>query len=418
LCAIRAGGAARYYRGEEAAAGAVLDSADRLGMEARVGIADSVFAAEQAARSTSPASPLMVLPPGTSKDFLSSFPVDVLGDAKLASLLKRLGIITLADFAALPAADVRARFGAAGTCAHARANGRDPRRVVPRKPPRKLEQYAEFEPGLDRVDQIAFHLRVTADRFISGLQKEGLLCTELRIVVTDESGSRSERPWGHPRYFTVSDVLDRVRWQLQPQAPDRSNEGISSPVTRVDLLPGRVDSIAHHGQTLFGDGAEERIHHGLSRIQSLLGHEAVMVTAVSGGRMLSERRVLAPWGDTLPAQTAALAGRPWPGRIPDPQPATVFASLLPVLVLDEDQEPVRTDPRGTLVSPPRWFCPQGNRARRRPVVQWAGPWPLRQRWWDADRRLSAERFQLVDGSGDAWLLLHDGHGWWAEARYD
>jgi protein ImuB len=43
---------------------------------------------------------------------------------------------------------------------------------------------------------------------------------------------------------------------------------------------------------------------------------------------------------------------------------------------------------------------------------------LRQRWWDADHRLEADRFQLVDGNGEAWLLLLDEQNWWAEARYD
>lgn len=438
LCAIRARGAARYYGGEEAAAGAVLESADRLGVEARVGIADSVFAAEQAARSTSELSALLVLPPGSSRDFLSPFPVDVLGQPKLASLLKRLGILTLGSFANLPVTDVRARFGAAGISAHALASGQDPRRVIPRTPPRKLDQRAEFEPGLDRVDQLAFQLRATADTFVAGLQTEGLVCTELRVLIADEAGSRSERTWGHPRHFTASDVVDRVRWQLQSPPPARLNSGIandrtansgmpdggianggpSSPVTRVEFIPVRVDSIAHHGRALFGDGAEEQIHHGLSRIQSMLGHEAVVVPAISGGRLLAERRRLVPWGDALPPGATALASRPWPGRIPDPQPATVFASLIPVLLLDANKEKVRTDHRGGLIAPPMWFCPSGDPARRRLVAQWAGPWPLRQRWWDADHRLEADRFQLVDGNGEAWLLLLDEQNWWAEARYD
>lgn len=418
LCAIGVRGAARYYGGEEAAAGVVLESADRLGVEARVGIADSVFAAEQAARSTAEALALRILPPGTSKDFLDPLPIGVLGQSKLTSLLRRLGILTLGDFTALSAAAVQARFGAAGAKAHAMANGQDPHRVVPRKPPRELRQCADFEPGLDRVDQIAFQIRTTAEHFIAGLQREGLVCTEIRIVVRDESGSRSERGWGHPRHFTASDVVDRLRWQLQPQSREQSSGGITSPVTRVEFIPGRTDSIAHDGAALFGDGAEERIHHGLSRIQSLLGHEAVLVPTIAGGRMLRERRILAPWGDSPPTDAATLAARPWPGHIPAPQPATVFASPIPVLLLDVWQRPVQTDPRGALVSEPRWFCPSENPARRRPVAQWAGPWPLRQRWWDAEHRLSADRFQVLDGSGDAWLLLLEGQRCWAEARYD
>ncbi|MEZ2390054.1 DNA polymerase Y family protein [bacterium RCC_150] len=419
LCAIRARGATRYYGSEEAAAGAVLEAADRLGVEARVGIADSVFAAEQAARSTNELSPTLVLPPGSSRDFLTTFPVDVLGQPKLASLLKRLGIRTLGKFADLPLADVRSRFGAAGINAHAMAAGKDPRRIIPRVPPRKLEQSAEFEPGLDRADQLSFQLRSTADAFVDGLQSEGLVCTELKVLITDEAGNRSERLWGHPRHFTPGDVVDRVRWQLQSQPDVGPAASVpSSPITRVGFIPVRVDSIAHHGRALFGDGAEEQIHHGLSRIQSLLGHEAVVVPAVSGGRLLAERRRLVPWGDTVPAAAATLASRPWPGRIPDPQPATVFSSLVPVLLLDAAREKVQTDHRGALLSPPVWFCPTADPAKRRPVVQWAGPWPLQQRWWDAGHRIEADRFQLVDGNGEAWLLLLDGKDWWAEARYD
>ena len=425
LCATRVRGAARYYGSEESAAGAVLDAADSLGIEARVGIADSVFAAVQAARSTTESVALLVLPPSTSRDFLAPFPVEALEQPKLASLLKRLGIHTLGDFTRLPLSDVRARFGDAGALAHAMAGGEDPKTVVPRVPPRKLDRQVDFEPGLDRIDQIAFQLRAPAGEFIAALQDAGLVCTELKVALLDDSGARSERLWGHPRHFTANDVVDRVRWQLQPRSADPSSGygagGITSAIIRVELIPGRVDSITGHGQALFGEGAEEKIHHGLSRLQSMLGQEAVLVPAVSGGRVLNERRLLTPWGDPVPREAAVQAARPWPGSIPDPQPATVFASPVPVLLLDADGETVRTDQRGTLVAPPAWFCPDaGNEsnAPRRPVAEWTGPWPLRQRWWDEGRRRHAERFQIVDGDGDAWLLLLTGDRWWAEARYD
>jgi protein ImuB len=420
LCAVRARGAARYYGSEESAAGAVLDAADSLGVEARVGVADSVFAAGQAARSTTESAALLVLPPGTSRDFLAPFPVEALEQPRLSSLLKRLGIHTLGDFARLPLSDVRARFGEAGTLAHAMAGGGDPKTVVPRVPPRKLDRQVDFEPGLDRIDQIAFQLRAPAGEFVAGLQEAGLACTELKVSLLDESGVRSERLWGHPRHFTATDVVDRVRWQLQPRSAGTAgghSAGIASAVVRVELVPGRVDSITGHGQALFGEGAEEKIHHGLSRLQSMLGQESVLVPAVSGGRVLNERRLLTPWGDPVPRDAAVQAARPWPGSIPDPQPATVFAAPVPVLLLDASGESVTTDQRGTLLSPPAWFCPAGT-APRRPVAEWTGPWPLRQRWWDGERRRHAERFQIIDGDGDAWLLLLSGENWWAEARYD
>ena len=50
LCAIRARGAARFYGGESRVAELLLTALSQNGFEARVGVADSVFAAEQAAQ--------------------------------------------------------------------------------------------------------------------------------------------------------------------------------------------------------------------------------------------------------------------------------------------------------------------------------------------------------------------------------
>lgn len=426
LCAVRARGAARFYGSEEKAAGAALEAAARLALEARVGIADSVFAAEQAARCASELAALLVVPPGTSSEFLAPLPVTALGDPKLASLLVRLGIRTLGDFAALSEDDVRSRFGPGGASAHARAAGRDPTPIVPRVPPEPLERAVDFEPGLDRVDQIAFALRPTAEDFVEGLRREGLACTELRVQITDDAGRRSERCWGHPRHFGASDVLDRVRWQLQsgdsgPHGPQpggawrSTGDALAAPVVQVRLLPERTDQLGLRGQALFG-GVDERLDHGLRRLQSMLGHGSVLHPVSAGGRLLAERCLMVPWGEEAPSGTAALAQRPWPGALPAPLPATVFPEPVPVELLDDSSEPLRVGERGDF-APPAWFRSAPGKDRRA-VRGWAGPWPLRQRWWDPAESRRAERFQIVDGDGEAWLLIGAEGQWWAEARYD
>jgi protein ImuB len=426
LCAVKARGASRFYGGEEAAGGAALEAASGLGLEARAGIADSVFAAEQAARRAQELSPLLIVEPGTSASFLADLPVAALGDARLASLLKRLGLQRLEEFAALPAADVRSRFGDEGLTAHARARGRDPRAVVPRVPPAPLDRTADFEPGLDRVDQVAFALRPVAEDFIGGLMSAGLACTQLRIQITDDSGARSERSWGHPHQFSPPDAVDRVRWQLQSGGQDRagrgtgawrtSGEAMGAPVVQVRFLPERVDLLGRRAQALFG-GVDERLDHGLHRLQTMLGHGSVLHAAAGGGRLLAERCLLVPWGEEAPSGTSDRAARPWPGAVPAPLPATVFPEPRPVLVLGDDSKPLEVDDRGHLTAAPAWFTPEP-KAARRAVRSWAGPWPLRQRWWDPAESRRAERFQILDGDGEAWLLLHEGGRWWAEARYD
>ena len=438
LCAWRARGATRFYGSEQDAGGAALEAVARLGLEARVGVADSVFAAEQAARCASELAALSVVPPGGSRDFLAPLPIATLGDPKLASLLVRLGIRTLRAFAALPEAEVRSRFGPEGALAHARASGLDPQPVVPRVPPTPLERATDFEPGLDRIDQIAFALRPAAEEFVEGLRRAGLACTELRVQILDDACRRSERCWGHPRQFGASDVLDRVRWQLQSgegapaggrtggrtegrtggraTATWRSTgESLAAPVVQVRLLPERTDQLGLRGQALFG-GVDERLDHGLRRLQSMLGHGSVLHPVSAGGRLLAERCLMVPWGEDAPSEASALAQRPWPGSVPAPLPTTVFAEPLPVELLDAEAQPLRVDGRGAAASP-AWFRP-GPREDRRPVHSWAGPWPLRQRWWDPAESRSAERYQIVDGHGEAWLLIGTEGQWWAEARYD
>src|SRR5690606_3158903 len=103
------------------------------------------------------------------------------GGAELVPLLKRLGIRTLGDFAKLELTGVRARFGEAGATAHARAAGRDRRRVVPRVPPKDLDRQVEFEPPLDQVETIAFGFRTAAEAFIAAITAAGLVCTAIRV---------------------------------------------------------------------------------------------------------------------------------------------------------------------------------------------------------------------------------------------
>ena len=414
--AMRARGPARYYGGEEAAARALLDAAAGLGVVgARVGVADGPFAAEQAARAASRAgsrSPVHLVATGGAAAFLAPLFVSLVVDARTATLLHRLGVRTLGEFAALPDDDVRRRFGAAGAFAHDRAAGREQSRVAPRTPPPDFEIEQHFEPPLDRIDQLAFAFRVRADEFIERMRAVRLVCTGIRVELDDERGGHSSRSWLHPHWFTPADVVDRVRWQLQ--GAGTADAGLDSPIVRLRVVPERVDSTGNHEAGLWGGGPDERVHHGLTRVQSMLGHEGVVTAAVGGGRMLADRQVLVPWGDRAPERATAAA--PWPGSLPALAPASVFRERMPVTLVDDGGSPVAVDARGAISAAPVSFA--AGAAGPAPVRAWAGPWPVVERWWDAERARRVHRFQVVDHDGCAWLLVRDAEGWWAEARYD
>lgn len=429
LIALAARGPARYYGGEKAAAlalrGALAVEAD----DVRIGIADGPFAAELAARTaatTAAEQGLRIVPAAASGPFLAPFSVSTLGDPGLATLLGRLRVRTLGDFAALPAAAVRDRFGAAGAHRHALAGAADATPIVPRTPPPDLERVLELEPPLDRVDQVAFAVRQLADELVEALTARLLVATAIRVIVRDEHGIESDRAWLHPRSFRASEIVDRVRWQLSgetrtmgtrashAQADADRGPGLRAAVTRVRIAPESVDDLAHHEPGLWGGPPDERVHHALSRVQSMLGHEAVLTPRRTGGRTLADRALLVPWGDRA-AGTRPLE-RPWPGALPQPAPSTVFPTRHPVSVVDGEGAAIGIDERMRLSAAPAAFAPGAGGAVR-PIRSWAGPWPLDEQWWSIRRR-RLHRLQVVDAAGVAWLLVLEGGSWWAEARYD
>jgi protein ImuB len=411
LCAVRARGPARYYGGEEQAASALLDELAACGIpDARAGVADGLFTAEQAARLMSPAS-VRVVPPGAAAAFLAPLTIAALNDDDLIALLARLGVQTLGDFAALDLSAVRDRLGEHGARLHALASGADSRPVVPRVPPPELAREVEFEPPLALADQVAFAVRTTADDVIAGLDEAGLVSTEVRITLLDDRGGRSERVWLHPTCFDAPALVDRVRWQLQASLDGDGSPalgGENGGVTLVRIEPEAVDDTAHHQPALIGQGPDERLHHAMSRVQAMLGHRGVVTPLLAGGRWLSERERRVPWGDAeRPARPRDL---PWPGSLPSPLPSEVFRTRRPASVAAADGSPVLVDERGGMTAAPGVL--DGRR-----IAAWAGPWPVIERQWDPARARRAHRFQMVDADQTAWLLVLEEDRWWIEGRY-
>lgn len=411
MCAVRVRGAARYYGSEKAAARALVARLDELGGGGtRAGVADGIFTAEQAARRAPDG--VRVVPAGAAPEFLDPLDVGLLEEAGtesaagIVTLLRRLGIRTLGQFAALDHNDVRTRFGAQGARLHVLAAGRDSWPLTPRTPPDDIEARIEFEPALELVEQVAFGVRTAADRFVTELVARLLVCTAIRVEIRSDSGENNERVWLHPRSFSPGDVVDRVRWQA-------SSAGLSAGITRVVVTPEAVDAIAHHETGLWGSAPDERIHHELSRVQSMLGHGAVLMPSIGGGRTLEDRQQLVAWGDR-PVGTRS-AAPPWPGRLPTPLPATVFSPRHPVGVLDARGETVLMGERGIPTAPPARLT-AGTRTLQ--LTAWAGPWALDERWWSPAEARRSWRYQAVDDTGCGWLLVLDDSGWWAEARYD
>ena len=106
---------------------------------------------------------------------------------------------------------------------------------------------------------------------------------------------------------------------------------------------------------------------------------------------------------------------PWPGRLPAPSPALVPPQPLPAELLDAAGHPVRLTAPDLLSAPPERVAVDGRAPRA--VRGWAGPWPLRQRWWLPDGTEGSRLQVALDDDVALLLLVHDGR-WSVTGVYD
>lgn len=456
VCALAVRGPARFFGSEELAAERIVEHLGQsCAIETQVGIAEGVFAARLAARAG------RVVPSGQTPAFLAELDIATIGRPDLVDLLRRLGIGTLGAFAALPAADVLARFGVDALAAHRMAGGNDARALAVRRPPPDLVVTRDFDEPLDRIDTAAFAARQLAIQTSARLAGVGLACTRLGITAITERGEELHRVWRHDGLLTPEGIADRLRWQLDGwlSGARRGQAGPTAGIRRLTLAPEGV--MAHVGLQpgLWGELGErgDRASRAFTRVQGLLGPETVVTAVLGGGRDPGERVRLVPWGDeiappgegppgarttgtsrttstarapstsritsTTHAASAGHIGRPevapWPGRLPAPAPATVHTRPLPVEVSGRDGAPIGVSARLAVTGEPAWLTPVGQPAGTgERIIGWAGPWPVEERWWAPEEASRRARFQVVLDSGRALLLTLSGGHWAITGEYD
>ena len=441
-------GPSRYFGGDEAFAARLL--AEVRGVTSRIGIADGVFAARLAARRAEPGR-AFVVSAGESAAFLAPWPVRALEDDDLASLLVRLGLPNLGDFAGLPTASVLGRFGPAGLGAHRRARGEDEYPPALRVPPPELELHHEFDPPVSRVDTAVFAGRALAERLLEALAADGLICTRVRVEAETEHGERLARTWrlsasadtggrggrggaGSVGSSPGSAILaERVRGQLEAwvspdEGPGRRDVGrsadddlVTSELTLLRLVPEEVVVAGRSQLGLWGGdrAAAERAGRALVRLQSLLGPEAVTTPVLQGGRTPDEQIAWVPWGEDppVPSDQCRPPEPAWAGAVPPPAPAIVYRPARRAELLDAAGRPVTVSGRGEAsAAPDRLTSPALPRGGG-PVEGWAGPWLQDLRWWDPSARRRRALWQIVT-AGTACLVSVEGGEAHLEAVYD
>jgi protein ImuB len=380
----------------------------------------------------------------------------------LVDLLQRLGIRTLGALAALPHADVLARFGPVGERAWRLASGLDERIPNTRIPPADLVVETELDPPVERIDTAAFYAKAMAEELTDRLSVNGLACTRILIEAETEDGLHLARLWRHERAgaaggLSAAALADRMRWQLdgwlqqrarayaESEGPHANPDGdradmMVGGLTLLRLSPDEVIPDEGRQLGLWGGASanDERAARAFARVQALLGPESVCTITITGGRRPADLVQLTPWGDERIVPPTAL--QPWPGRLPVPLPTTVYTLPLPAKIFGADGDQITVSSRGVIsATPVKVHLPQsvgllntvstqmskGSPGQSRldegviveRIASWTGPWPLEERWWDPQGARRQARLQIVTAKGAAHLVVIEGGDWWLEASY-
>jgi protein ImuB len=279
----------------------------------------------------------------------------------------------------------------------------------------------DCDPPIDRVDAAAFAGRSLAATLHQALLATGVGCTRLAIHAVTATGEELSRVWRCAEPLTEDATADRVRWQLDGWLSHRLARGrpLDAPVTLLRLQAVEVVSAEALQLPLWGGLGEEdrlRARRALVRVQGLLGPDAVQVPVLSGGRGPAERITFTPLGDEPVPRTDP--GQPWPGQLPEPSPSVLVDD--PVELLDDQGNSIRVTSRGMFsADPARLTIPGRWGGQDEQLRWWAGPWPVDERWWDAQAGGGrVARAQVLLESERALLLCYRQRRWYLEGIYE
>ena len=131
---------------------------------------------------------------GRERAFLEPLPVagHLPLEPDLVERLRRFGLRSLGQLAALPLAAVEAQFGKEGLVALRLARGEDSRPLLPWQPPQRMEESSSLDPPVDNLEPLLFLARGMADRLGARLLQGAAAATSVRLRL-DLEAARGEQ---------------------------------------------------------------------------------------------------------------------------------------------------------------------------------------------------------------------------------
>jgi len=388
-------GVTHLFGGEERMCRRIIAFCARMGLAARIAVADTFGAAYALARHRR--EPMTLCPPGRQAEMLAPLSLALLrlDEVQLATA-SRLGIDRIGALVAMPRAPLQRRFGNPLLSRLDQALGRiaepfDP--IVPEDPPSIL---LRFQDPIGSAEAIAEAIGAALRALVTDLQRKGLAARLLRLICTRVDNQDEEAAIGTAR--ATRDCAHLLRLLLPKIETIDPGFGIE----RMTLTAERVEPLG--AQPIDGELTGEKPAPDLALLIDLLA-----------GRIGARRlyRTSAVESDVPERSLRRLeplaAATNWPSW---PRPTRLFARPEPlssVMALLPDQ-------------PPRRFTWRGRSYR---VTRADGPERVHGEWWRRRAEAEAVRdyFQVEDEDGRRFWVFRKGDGvdsrtgdlsWWMQ----
>ncbi len=370
-------GLGHLFASERKLAAALAAGTDRLGLAARVGIASTPFAALLAARTSDG---IWVVPAGEEAAFLSPLPVSLLeASADLHAALRRFGIESLGQLAALPSRGLGRRLGAAGLRLWRLARGEDPRPLVAEQFPERFMEESDTSYPIGQAEPLLLLLQGICARLAERLNWRGLTARRLFFSLGLDPQGCDERSLDlASSSCTARTWLEVIRLDLQEHPP---RAAVTSIRVEAEPAPARRDQL-----DLFAPAGPDpaSLDDIVARLAALSGEDRVGSPRPVDSH-LPDAYTLVPFGQDRGA-TAVVSRQAWDQQI-------FLRAVRPpaqVQVTQKQSRPVRLD---------------SQRFRGR-VCQLAGPWRLDGSWWDP-KRLNRDYFEIELSDGGIYRLFRE-----------
>jgi len=304
--------AMKLYASEEYIASTIVEvMRDAFQLKAKVGAGNSRFIAEQAALCAP--KHMLVVRPGTEKEFVASLQVDRLPvDEEIKERLRFLGLHRLEKVARLSRQAVISQFGSAGKCISDIVQGvEDTKQIFKRDRAVSLEREVTGDVPFEMMEQVAGALGSALAEISSELKKMGKVCRKLKVTLNLQGGKQDGKQGGRQDRWQGG---SRSRWQdrknvertfvLKNPTADAKEmlarvvnrlEGmtIGSPIKGFVLSASDLSADAGMQEYLFRKRAvlSEKLKGVKGYLEAMYGHTPLfMVREGEGNSLLPERK--------------------------------------------------------------------------------------------------------------------------------